>query len=151
MSALIRLYIEVKKDAESKEEKLNENLAKSLIEVFKETLSDKVEDVVESKRLVDSPATLVVGKEGMDAQMEKMMKMMQKDFTGSKRILEINMSHPLIKNLSRLNMASSTDSLLRQSILQIYEGALLLDDNLSSPTDFIKRMTDIMVEATKAK
>jgi len=57
----------------------------------------------------------------------------------------------LIKNLSRLNMASSTDSLLRQSILQIYEGALLLDDNLSSPTDFIKRMTDIMVEATKAK
>lgn len=143
--------IEVKKDAESKEEKLSENLAKSLIEVFKETLGDKVEDVVESKRLVDSPATLVVGKEGMDAQMEKMMKMMQKDFTGSKRILEINMSHPLIKNLSRLNMVSSTDSLLRQSILQIYEGALLLDDNLSSPTDFIKRMTDIMVEATKAK
>jgi molecular chaperone HtpG len=90
-----------------------------------------------------------VGKEGMDAQMEKMMKMIQKDFAGSKRILEINTAHPLIKNLSRLNMKSSTDPLLRQSILQIYEAALLLEDNLPSPVEFVKRMADLMVKATK--
>lgn len=141
--------IEVSKDENGEVERLNENLAGSLIEVFKETLGDSVEDVVESRRLVDSPATLVVGKEGMDAQMEKMMKMIQKDFAGSKRILEINTAHPLIKNLSRLNMKSSTDPLLRQSILQIYEAALLLEDNLPSPVEFVKRMADLMVEATK--
>jgi molecular chaperone HtpG len=141
--------IDVSKDDDGKVERLNENLSKSLIDVFKETLGDKVEDIVESRRLVDSPATLVVGKEGMDAQMEKMMKMIQKDFTGSKRILEINTAHPLIKNLSRLNMKSSTDALLRQSILQIYEATLLLEDNLSSPIEFVKRMNDLMVEATK--
>lgn len=143
--------IDLKKDKDEKEEALNENLAKSLLGVFKETLGDKVEDVVESRRLVDSPATLVIGKEGMDAQMEKMMKMLQKDFTGSRRILEINLSHPLIKNLSRLNLAGSSDPLLRQSILQIYEGALLLEDALPSPIDFVKRMTVIMTEATKGK
>lgn len=49
-------------------------MSKSLIKVFKQTLGDKVEDVIESKRLVDSAATLVIGKEGMDTQMEKMMK-----------------------------------------------------------------------------
>ena len=141
--------IDVKKDDAAKEEALNENLSKSLLGVFKETLGDKVEDVIESKRLVDSPATLVVGKEGMDAQMEKMMKMMNQEFSGSKRILEINTSHPLIKNLSRLNMANSTDPLLRSSILHIYESALLLDGNLPSPSDFVKRMTEIMLEATK--
>ena len=141
--------IDLKKDDNRSEEALSENLTKSLIEVFKETLGDKVEDVIESKRLVDSPATLVVGKEGLDPQMEKMMKAMQKDFSGSKRILEINTAHPLIKNLSRLNMGSSTDSVLRQAILQIYDSASLLEGNLSDPTEFVKRMTDLMVAATK--
>lgn len=137
-----------KDEPANKEERLTENLSTSLIDVFKETLGDKVEDVIESKRLVTSPVTLVVGKEGMDAQMEKMMKMMQKDFTGSRRILEINTAHPLIKNLSRLNMGSSTDPTLRACILQLYEGALLRDNNLGSPGEFLERMTELMTKAT---
>jgi len=140
--------IEVK-DEEASEDRLNENLSNSLIEVFKETLGDKVEDVIESRRLVSSPATLVVGKDGMDAQMEKMMKMMQKDFAGSKRILEINTGHPLIKNLSRLNLGSSTDPLLRQCILQLYEGSLLQNGSLASASEYIDRMNEIMVAATQ--
>ena len=75
--------------------------------------------------------------------------MMNKDFTSSKKILEINISHPLIKNLSRLNMADQNDIVLRNCILQIYEGAVLIDGNLASPTDFVKRMTEIMELATK--
>ena len=141
--------INLKEDEKAKEEALNENLKKSLLEVFKETLGDKVEDVIESKRLVDSPATLVSGKEAMDKQMEKMMKAMNQDFTGSKKILEINTSHKLIKNLSRLNIGDGKDPLLRQSILQIYEGALLIDGNLNSPTGFVSRMTEIMEKATE--
>ncbi len=141
--------IDFEEEKETGEERLSENLSKSLIETFKETLGDKVEDVIESKRLVDSPVTLVVGKEGMDPQMEKMMKMMQKDYTGSKKILEINTSHPLIKNLSRLNMGSSTDPRLRKCILQLYDSALLIDGNLNSPSEFVKRMNELLVEATK--
>ncbi|RMI01691.1 MAG: molecular chaperone HtpG [Calditrichaeota bacterium] len=141
--------IDLKAEAEKGEEALPENLTNSLIEVFKETLGDKVEDVVVSRRLVDSPATLVVGKEGLDPQMEKVMRMMHRDFTASRRILEINPAHPLIKNLSRLNMADSKHPLLRQCILQLYEGALLIDGTLPSPNEFVKRMTEIMVEATK--
>ena len=140
--------IDLKDDEKSKKEALNENLSKSLISIFKETLGDCVEDVIESKRLVDSPATLVSGKEGMDKQMEKMMKAMNKDFAGSKKILEINTSHQLIKNLSKLNLADSKDILFRECILQIYEGAVLIDGNLDSPTDFVKRMAEIMEKAT---
>lgn len=132
-----------------KPEALSGDLARSLLTIFKETLGDKVEDVIESKRLVNSPVTLVVGKDGMDTQMEKMMKLMDKTYSGSKRILEVNVSHPLIKNLSRRNLASPTDPLLRKSILQLYEGALLLEGNLSSPVDFIGRMAELMEEATK--
>ncbi len=131
-------------------EELNEDLAKSLIEVFKETLGDKVEDVVASKRLVGSAVTLVSGKDGMDSQMEKMMKMMNQGFSGSKRILEVNLRHGVIKNLSRLNLAGSTDPLLRKTILQLYESAELLEGNLQSPNDFVARMTELLQEATKA-
>ena len=149
LKSIEKADVELPEEAKPEEEALNEDLAKSLLQVFKETLGDKIEDVVTSKRLVDSPVTLVVGKEGMDAQTEKMLKMMQQDYAGSKKILEVNLAHPLIKNLSRRNLASSTDPLLRKSILQLYEAALLLDGNLDSPTGFVQRMTEIMEEATK--
>ncbi|RME01270.1 MAG: molecular chaperone HtpG, partial [Calditrichaeota bacterium] len=129
---------------------LSKNLSDALIKVFKETLGDKVEDVIASKRLVDSPVTLVVGKQGMDRQVEKMMKMMNQDYTGSKKILEVNLSHPLIKNLARLNLGDSSDPLLRKCILQLYEGALLIEGSLTSPNEFVRRMTELMEEATKA-
>lgn len=141
--------IDLKQDEKEKKEALNENLSKSLISVFKETLGDKVEDVIESKRLVDSPVTLVIGKEGVDMQMEKMMKMMNKDYTGQKKILEINTKHPLIKNLSTINLKDSKDPILRSSIIQLYEAALLVEGNLTSPTDFVERMIEIMEKATK--
>lgn len=149
LKSIEKADLDLKETKDEKKETLNEDLAISLLSVFKETLGDKVEDVIESKRLVDSAATLVVGKDGLDPQMEKMMKMMNKDYTGSKKILEINTSHPLIKNLSRLNMASSTDPLLRNCILQLYDGAALVEGNLASPTEYVSRMTEIMADATK--
>lgn len=150
LKSIEKADIDFKASENGKAEALNPELAKSLISVFKETLGDKVEDVIESRRLVDSPVTLVVGKDGLDPQMEKMMKMMNKEYTGQKRILEINTTHPLIKNLSRLNLVSSTHPLLRKCILQLYEGAALVEGTLTSPTEFVSRMTEIMTEATKA-
>lgn len=138
-----------KKDKAIEGEALEENLLKSLLTVFKETLGDKIEDVTASDRLVDSPATLVIGKEGLEPQVEKFMKMMNQEVKPQKKILEINPSHPLIKNLSRLNLGNSQDPLLRQSIMQIYESALLIDGNLENPTEFVSRMVEILIMATK--
>ena len=134
---------------EEKADSMDSNQAQSLILTFKDELGDKVEDVLESKRLVDSPATLVVGKQGMDPQMEKMMQMMDKNYTGGKRILEINTAHPLLKNLSEINKKDSFDPKLRKAINQIWEAACLIDGNLKSPTDFVKRMVEFMEDATK--
>jgi molecular chaperone HtpG len=149
LQSIEKADLDLKEDEKAKEEALTANLAKSLIDVFKETLGDKVEDIIESKRLVDSPVTLVSGKQAMDSSMEKMMKMMDKGFSGSKKILEINTHHPLIKNLSRINLMNSKDLFLRTCIIQLYEGAVLLNDNLESPGEFVKRMNEIMVKATE--
>lgn len=140
---------DIELSAEEESEKPGEDAVKTLIELFKKTLGDKVEDVVESKRLVESPATLVVGKEGMNAQMERITSMLNKDFSGSKRILEVNMSHPLVKNLSRIHIADVRHELLESCILQIYEGALLREGYLKSPGEFVDRMNRIMEEAVK--
>ena len=141
--------LDLKSDEKSETDGLTENESKSLISLFKETLGDKVEDVVESKRLVDSAATLVVGASGMDRQMERMMKMMNQDIPASKKILEINPSHPLIKNLAQIHENKGDESLLKSCVLQVYEGALLIDGNMESPTEFVARMTEIMEHATR--
>ncbi len=140
--------LDLKTDKEGEKEALSKELSDALLKVFKETLGDKVEDVVVSKRLVDSPVTLVVGKHGMDPQTERMMKLLNKNFTGQKRILEVNTAHPLIKNLARLNLGDDKNPLLRKSILLLYEGARLLEGNLESPTDFVQTMVEMMQEAT---
>ena len=131
-------------------EKPEDDLSKSLVLLFKETLKDKVENVVPSKRLVDSAVTLVTPKNGMDPQMEKMMKMMGGSAgPSSKKIMEVNMEHPAIRNLSRMYIANNADPFIKTCIDQLYDGALMIEGAISSPADFIKRMTDIMIEATK--
>ncbi|MDA3844067.1 MAG: molecular chaperone HtpG [Candidatus Kapabacteria bacterium] len=136
-------------DKDSKDDALDKDATRFTLEAFKKVLGDKVEDVIESNRLVDSPVTLVIGKEGMDAQMEKMMSIMDKNFKGSKRILEINTSHTLIKNLSRINMDNSDDAVFENSVNQLFEGALLIEGQMKSPADFVKRMNDFMLKATE--
>ena len=136
--------------SEDQLDKPDSKLTKSLIDVFKKTLKDKVSDVVESKRLVDSAVTLVAGKDGMDSQMEKIMKAMNKDFGAtSKKILEVNMSHPLMENIAALYLGNSKDPRITKCILQLYDGALFVEGNLQTDTDFVKRMTELMVDATK--
>ena len=134
---------------EEKKETPDNKVSEGLIKIFKETLGDKVENVIESKRLVDSAVTLVAGEQGLDAQTERMMKMMNQGFTGSKKILEVNLEHPLVRNLSKLSLAGNQPEIIKQCIQQLYDGALLMESNLESPADYVKRMTAIMEEATK--
>ncbi|MDD4202591.1 MAG: molecular chaperone HtpG [Candidatus Omnitrophica bacterium] len=133
---------------EDKAEKPEDDLAVSLLGKFKVVLNDKVEDVVLSKRLVESPVTLVTSKEGLDPQMEKLMRTMNKDFLGSKKIMEINASHPLVRNLSKRLSDNDKDPIIEKCIVQLFEGAKFLEGSLESSADFIKRMTEIMEQAT---
>ena len=136
-------------DAEEDAEMLTGKEAKDILTRIKEILGDRVEDVIASRRLVDSVATLVVGKEGMDAQMERMMKMMNKDFSGAKKILEVNLGHPLVRNLAAINERDHENPVLKEAVEQMYDGALLVEDNLQNPMDFVRRAMEFMEKATR--
>ncbi len=126
-----------------------DNLSKSLIGLFKDTLKDRVEDVRISHRLVDSAVALLTSKAGMDRQMERVMRMMGQDVQSSKRVMEVNISHPVIKNLSKRYLANASDPFIKKCIIQLYESAQLMDGELPSRADYVKRMMEIMEEATK--
>ena len=135
--------------AEDSIEKPDDSLSQSLLSVFKEALGDRVKDVVSSKRLVDSPVTLVASQDSLNPHMERMMQMMNKQETLSKKIMEVNTEHPLIRNLSKRYLANSNDPFIRTCIEQLYEGALIMEGTIASPADFVKRMNTIIEEATR--
>ena len=57
----------------------------------------------------------------MSVQMEKMMKMMNQDFPISKRQLEINLSHPINRNLSELLQKNKSNPFLKDAVEQLFK------------------------------
>lgn len=140
--------IDLKEDESAEKAEKNE-LSKALIDLFKETLKDQTADVKISKRLVDSAVTLVAAADGADKHTEQLMKMMGQDVPKSKRILEVNADHPVIRNLSKRYIANDKDPMLEKCIVQLFESAQLIDGELTSKNEYVKRMMDIMEEATQ--
>ncbi len=139
-------------DVEKKEapEALDEESHKALHDLLahmKTLLGDKVEDVRESKRLSDSPACLA-GTGGMTASMEKLMRVMSKDESIPRKVLEVNPDHPLTRNLLRLYRADTDDALLRQATEQLLESALLLEGYLQDPHLLVARVNTLLEQAT---
>lgn len=135
------------KDDEKAEDTLDQSAKDKIIGYFKDILGDRVEDVIESKRLVDSACTLVSPKEGMNANMERMMKMMDQNFQRGKRVMEVNLDSPLVKNLSSIQTKFPQDPILKDCIEQLYEGALLLEGSLEDPSKMVPRNTTMMEKA----
>ncbi len=138
-----------RKEEDKKESDLSKSAKKKLLGYFKDILGDRVQDVIESKRLVDSACTLVAPKDGMNANMERMMKMMDQNFQASKKVMEVNLDNPLIQNLSKIQEKFPQDQMLKDCIEQLFEGASLLEGTLESPSKYVPRSTALMEKAAE--
>jgi molecular chaperone HtpG len=121
-----------------------------LTEVFKAVSDGKLEEVKESRKLVESAVTLSSKMPGMDAHMERMMRMMNQSTGMGATILEVNTAHPLIHNLARLQ-SEGDEKTVNMVAKQLYEGARLLHGDLDSPADFVRNMADVFREITDAR
>ncbi len=135
-------------DMSATESSLSKEEKSDMLAFFKKQLKDRVNDVTDSKRLVDSPCSLVTPKDGMTAQMEKMMKMMDQKFKGEKRNLEVNMSHPIIQNLSEILQKNKKHPFLIDSVEQLYDNSLLVEGLLENPVQILSRYQKFIESAS---
>merc|ERR1712241_1227023 len=90
---------------EKKKQEDDKAAFEGLCEKMKEILGDKVEKVIVSDRMVESPCSLVTGEYGWSANMERIMKaqaLRDNSMTGymqSKKTMEINPKHAIIFNI----------------------------------------------------
>merc|ERR1712050_303754 len=92
---------------EEEKKKLEEQKAsfESLCKLIKEVLGDKVEKVIVSNRINESPCVLVTSEYGWSANMERIMKAQalrdtrMTSYMVSKKTMEINANHPIMKEL----------------------------------------------------
>ena len=128
------------------EDKVDEKAAdeyKEFLDKVKEVLSDDVSEVRSSQRLTDSPSCLVLGEQEMAMHMQKLLKQAGHDVPDSKPVLEVNMDHPLVRQLreeaDETRFADWSQLLFEQAMLS--QGGQLED-----PAAFVKRLNGILVE-----
>lgn len=135
-------------DDEEEKKKLEEEKKEfdELCVLVKEVLGDKVEKVVVSNRLADSPCCLVTSEYGWSASMERIMRAqaLRNDSFGmmsAKKTMEINPDNSIIKSLRDRVKENRNDATVKDLVWLLYDTALLTSGfSLDQPVAFANRI-----------
>jgi len=124
--------LELPEDEEEKKKREEDKVKyENLCKVMKDILDKKVEKVVVSNRLVESPCCIVTSQYGWTANMERIMKAQAlrdtstMGYMAAKKHLEINPDHPIMNTLREKAEADKNDKAVKDLVMLLFETALL--------------------------
>merc|ERR1712136_146940 len=140
------LELPVDDDEKKRQEELVAEF-EDLCKAMKEILDKKVEKVVVSNRLVDSPCCIVTSQYGWSSNMERIMKAQAlrdtstMGYMAAKKHLEINPEHSIMVSLKKKVDADKNDKSIKDLIVLLYETSLLSSGfTLEDPQNHSKRI-----------
>ncbi len=122
---------------------------KALVKRFKDVLGERVEDVRQSKILTDSPCRLVNPAGAMNTGMQRVQRLLDKDYQIPKKILEINPHSGLVQGISARLAAKGDDDLINPLIEQLFENALVEEGIHPNPAEMVPRIQQLMEAVAK--
>ena len=122
-----------------------------LIALFKSQLGERVRDVRPSARLTDSAVCLVADEQGMDMRLERFLKQHQQLDELSKRVLEINPKHGLIRQMAALSADEGQRAELGDLVELLLDQARIVEgEPLHDPGVFSRRMSAFLARGLAA-
>ncbi len=116
---------------------------KPLLKKLRRLLKDQVETVRVSRRLVDSPACLVLSEHDVGRQMRQLLEAAGQKLPETKPIFEINPSHPLVQRLSAESAERRFEDLAK---VLLDQARLAEGGSLEDPGAYVRRMNRLLLE-----
>jgi molecular chaperone HtpG len=116
---------------------------KPLLKKLRRLLRDEVETVRVSRRLVDSPACLVLSEHDVGRQMRQLLEAAGQKLPETKPIFEINPSHPLVQRLSAESDEGRFEDLAK---VLVDQARLAEGSSLEDPGAYVRRMNRLLLE-----
>lgn len=118
------------------------------VEFLKKELEGKVSEVKFSCRLADSPCCLIVDGSALSPHMERLFRAMNQEIPVSKRILELNCDHELVRAFEKKLAAGANKEDMKKYATLLYDQALLLEGSpVTDPAAFAKGIQELLLAA----